>query len=323
MTAGTPPRRAEATTAAPSPPVEHLDIDRTQVGVDASRLARISPRDMAVRFAFGATVSVASGITSLALGLRAGGVLLAFPAVLPAALTLVEKREGTSEAVSDVRGAVVGAVGMVFFAVTVVALAGRIPAALALLTAVAVWVVTSTALYFGGRRMAAAMGEQHYLPDVGVIEAEPVVETLRRGGLTAAVGESVSGGVVAALLLAVPGSAGVVRGGVVAPTAATMSSLLDVPAELLEREGLITEAVARAMAEGVRRRLGADVGVGVTGPADGAQGLTYVAATGPARIRVACIHGDRGPEANRGDTVRTALRLARSVAEPRRGAAGT
>lgn len=135
-------------------------VDEGGIGADAGRLRGIRPRDLAVRFAFGAAVSVVAGIVGQVAGERAGGVLLAFPAILPAALTLIESREGTSTAVSDVRGAVAGALGMVGFAITVVALAERIPVPLALLAAAAAWAVLSVALYAGGVRGATVLGRR-------------------------------------------------------------------------------------------------------------------------------------------------------------------
>jgi PncC family amidohydrolase len=308
-----------ATHAAPGStrPVERIEIDRAKMGADPSGLGRISPRDLAVRFGFGAAVSVVAGLVGLTLGQRAGGMLLAFPAVLPAALTLIESREGTSEAISDVRGAVVGAVGMVVFALTVLALAGRIHPSGALGVAVVAWTVTAIGLYFAARWLAVVLGEQHYLPDISVGEAEPVVTALRRAGLTAAIGESACGGVVAALLVAVPASREAVRGGVVAPTRDTLHELLDVSTELVERQGEVSEAVAIAMAEGARRRLGSDIGVAVAGPDDAGGGLTYIVTSGPRSLRVARMVGDRGLEANRGDAVRTALRLCREMAGSR------
>lgn len=123
------------------------------VGSDAGELRTIRPRDVVLRFVFGAAVSVVAGIVGYAVGERAGGVFLAFPAILPAALTLIESRDGTSAAVSDVRGAVVGAIGMLGFALTVMALAGRIPVLAALLVATASWVALSAVLYFGATRL--------------------------------------------------------------------------------------------------------------------------------------------------------------------------
>ena len=67
-----------------------------------------------------------------------------------------------------------------------------------------------------------------------------------------------SGGVLTALLTAVRGASEVTPGGIVAYSDEAKRDLLDVPAEVLEREGAVSEAAARAMADGVRRRLGTD-----------------------------------------------------------------
>ena len=81
-------------------------------------------------------------------------------------------------------------------------------------------------------------------------------------GLTLAVAESLSGGLVASRIVAVAGSSGWFRGGVVAYTSEVKHDLLDVP------DGpVVSAAAAEAMADGVRRRLGADVGLATTGVA--------------------------------------------------------
>jgi hypothetical protein len=133
----------------------------SDVGLDLGGVRRIGIRPLTARFGFGAVISIVAGIVGLAAGDRAGGVLLAFPAILPAALTLIESTEGTSAAVSDVRGAVTGALGMICFALTVVVLAGRIPTVLALVVATATWATVSVARYVGGITLARRRRHLH------------------------------------------------------------------------------------------------------------------------------------------------------------------
>jgi PncC family amidohydrolase len=298
-----------------TPPIDRVEVDTRELDADPDKLARLPLRDLGIRFAFGAGISVLAGLAGLALGQRAGGVLLAFPAILPAALTLIEKREGTSEAVADVRGAVIGACAMVLFAVTVVALAGRIPTALAIVIAAVGWATAALGLYAGGTRLARALGEQQYLPEVGVVEAEPVVAALRRAGLTAAVAETESGGALAALLVAAEDGAQVVRGGVVVANSEAMRRLLDLDPAAVAPDAEVGEPTALAMAGAVRQHLGAEVGLAIAGPADGGEqrGVSWVVVAGPRRTRVAKLVGDRGPEENRSDALRAALRLCREV----------
>ena len=68
---------------------------------------------------------------------------------------------------------------------------------------------------------------------------------------------------MAAALTSVPGSSAAVRGGIVAYATDLKAALLDVPADLLERHGAVHGAVAEAMAEGTRDRLGATTGNGL------------------------------------------------------------
>ncbi len=93
-----------------------------------------------------------------------------------------------------------------------------------------------------------------------------VLQMLRERRLTLAVAESLTGGLVAARLTAVPGASDVFRGAIVAYASDVKFDLLDVP------EGpVVSEQAVRAMAEGARRRLGTDVGIattGVAGPAE-------------------------------------------------------
>jgi len=93
-----------------------------------------------------------------------------------------------------------------------------------------------------------------------------ILDMLRERGLTIGVAESVTGGLVAGRLTATPGSSDVVRGGVVAYASEVKFDVLDVP-----RGPVISEETARAMALGVRKTVGASVGLALTGVAGPAE----------------------------------------------------
>jgi nicotinamide-nucleotide amidase len=93
--------------------------------------------------------------------------------------------------------------------------------------------------------------------------------------MTLAAAESCTGGLLAQRLTAVPGSSRYFLGGAVVYADRLKTTFADVPEELVRDEGPVSEPVARALAEGIRRRTGASVGVGITGiagPGPGAPG---------------------------------------------------
>ena len=103
---------------------------------------------------------------------------------------------------------------------------------------------------------------------------EVVGRLLRERGLTLAVAESCTGGLLAEKLTRVPGSSEYFLGGVVAYSNAAKVALCGVPETLLEQHGAVSDEVARAMAVGVRERFGADLGVattGISGPGGGSE----------------------------------------------------
>lgn len=107
---------------------------------------------------------------------------------------------------------------------------------------------------------------------------------LRERGLHIAVAESCTGGLLTSRLTDVPGSSAYLNQSLVVYANAAKTSLLGVPPDVLEAHGAVSEPVARAMAEGMRQRAGADVAVGVTGiagPSGGSPekpvGLVYIA----------------------------------------------
>jgi nicotinamide-nucleotide amidase len=92
-----------------------------------------------------------------------------------------------------------------------------------------------------------------------------VVRLLTERKLTLALAESCTGGCIAHRVTNVPGASVVFPGGVVAYSNAAKQKFLGVRAETLARYGAVSEAVARAMAEGAREKFGADFALAVTG----------------------------------------------------------
>ena len=107
---------------------------------------------------------------------------------------------------------------------------------------------------------------------------------LREAGQTVATAESCTGGLIAERITDVPGSSAYFLGGVVAYSNEVKASLLGVSPSLIEREGAVSEAVVRAMAEGARARFGSDFALatsGISGPDGGTAakpvGLVWIA----------------------------------------------
>jgi nicotinamide-nucleotide amidase len=98
-------------------------------------------------------------------------------------------------------------------------------------------------------------------------QARRLIHSLTDRALTIAVAESLTGGLVVAELVSVPGASVVVRGGIVAYATELKHELLGVDADLLAAGGPIQAAVAEQMASGVRTRLRADIGLATTGAA--------------------------------------------------------
>ena len=138
--------------------------------------------------------------------------------------------------------------------------------------------------------------------------AAAVLEVLVARGQTLAVAESLTGGLLAATIVDVPGASRVFRGGLVVYATDLKATLADVPTDLLRAHGAVHPDTAAALARGARIRCGADWGLATTGVAgpdaqDGVPvGTVYVAVS----------------SATAGDVVR--LELAGSRAEIRAGA---
>lgn len=116
----------------------------------------------------------------------------------------------------------------------------------------------------GIEALRAGLGDVVFSVDGRTLEAT-VGDLLRARGWSIAAAESCTGGGLLARLTEVPGSSAWVVGGTVAYADAIKVRDLDVPAALITEHGAVSEPVARAMAEGVRARMGANVGIGITG----------------------------------------------------------
>jgi len=166
--------------------------------------------------------------------------------------------------------------------------------------------------------------ERYLFSEDGRSVAEIVLERCRIRGFTLAAAESCTGGLVAARLTDVSGSSDVFRGSIVAYADDVKENELGVARALLERHGAVSPEVAQAMARGVRERLGADLGVAVTGiagPDGGTEekpvGLVLIHAVGPdgEKARQIELPGDR--ETVRGRATVAALHLVRKLLENR------
>jgi nicotinamide-nucleotide amidase len=150
-------------------------------------------------------------------------------------------------------------------------------------------------------RIREKLGTRIYSED-GRDLPEVVAARLTERGLTLALAESCTGGKLASLLTEIPGASSFFLLGAVTYGNDAKHDLASVDAALIAAKGAVSEEVARAMAEGIRSRAGASIGVGITGiagPTGGSPekplGLVYLALSGAAgsRVRRAVFPGDR------------------------------
>jgi len=127
-----------------------------------------------------------------------------------------------------------------------------------------------------------------------------LLAALRARGETLAVAESLTGGLLAATIVDVPGASRVFRGGLVVYATELKATLAGVPADLLAESGPVDPDVAAHLARGARELCGASWGLSTTGvagpePQGGAAvGTVFVAVSGPVdRVRAPQLHGTR------------------------------
>jgi nicotinamide-nucleotide amidase len=146
----------------------------------------------------------------------------------------------------------------------------------------------------------AALGKDVVSTDGKTLE-EVVGDLLRARGWTLAIAESCTGGLIASRITDVPGSSDYLQLGVVSYSNASKIDVLNVPADLIEVHGAVSEQVAVAMATGVRERAHAHIGLGITGVAGPGGGTTRkpvgtvaIAFVGPDGVSRARVHKLRG-----------------------------
>ena len=145
--------------------------------------------------------------------------------------------------------------------------------------------------------------------------AQALIRGLQAQGLTVATCESLTGGMICAALVDVPGASRVVRGGLITYQTDTKSLLAGVDAGLIEAYGVVSAEVARAMAAGARDALHADIAVSATGMAspgeigDPPAGTVFVGLASEKGVQAVELHltGDR--QAVRQQTVDAAIKL--------------
>ncbi len=141
-------------------------------------------------------------------------------------------------------------------------------------------------------------------------QARIIVEKATAAGATVATAESLTGGLIAAMLTSVPGSSASVRGGIVSYVNEVKAEVLGVSEDVLARQGAVDELVALQMARGALRELGSDVSVAVTGIAEPGKpvGTVWIGCATAKKTHAACHHFEGGREAVRLQTVLIALR---------------
>jgi hypothetical protein len=125
-----------------------------RIVVDPGALRKVRARDLALRFLFGAVVSAVAGLVTLKFGTRLGGLFLAFPATLPASLTLIEEKESREKAEANASGGELGGLGLAAFAIVAYLLLSHDQPVLGLVCALLAWTLVAGGAYLILRRLA-------------------------------------------------------------------------------------------------------------------------------------------------------------------------
>lgn len=132
-------------------------------------------------------------------------------------------------------------------------------------------------------KIRARVGEYIYAVDNEDLVAV-VAKTLKDKNLTIACAESCTGGLLASRLTSISGSSSYIKGSIVTYSNEAKMKFLDVDENILKEKGAVSKEVATQMAEGVKKAIGSDIGIGITGiagPTGGTDkkpvGLVYIA----------------------------------------------
>jgi nicotinamide-nucleotide amidase len=151
------------------------------------------------------------------------------------------------------------------------------------------------------RSFELALGDRIFAHSAASLE-EVVAEILIHNRSTIAAAESCTGGLFAERLTRIPGSSSYFLGGVVCYSNELKTAWAEVPADLIAAKGAVSSEVAIALAEGIRRRVGSALGVGITGvagPGGGSEekpvGTVHIALASPVGVKERQVHlpGDR------------------------------
>ena len=160
------------------------------------------------------------------------------------------------------------------------------------------------------------------VPHSRITQIEVLVQFLKNKKLTVATAESCTGGLLGKSITDISGSSAVYPGGVIAYCNRIKHEILGVDQELLDTLGPVSEPVARQMAEGVRRVMGSDLGIAITGIAGPNSddrgcpvGLVYVSASDGTTALVREHHFDGNRAAVRAQAAEVAADLALKLIE--------
>lgn len=126
-----------------------------------------------LRFGFGACIAAVASLTGVLVGQRFGGLFLAFPAILPAALTLVQQKEGEEKADVDALGAILGGLAMIAFAAVVRLWSERAGAPLAEAGGWIVWLTFALGLFLIVRGMLTGKKSSAIRPQLSTWPSKP------------------------------------------------------------------------------------------------------------------------------------------------------